>query len=179
MRRRVDDPPLFFYIAGMSDPKIIEFKPRLQPTGAQHGVVCANVTFEIKAFLAQNPVAVCFAAGTGFLMHENPRRVITLDAAVVRNDHLPQGDLPVDVFPGAPDLAILCVAPTDKFDEVEAEIHELMDAGTRHVWILRPRVKMITVHRSRTELAIMGEKEVLTAEDVLPGFQLPAHRIFD
>lgn len=163
----------------MANKKVIAFKPRQPPTGAQHGVVCASISHELKQYLTQNPVAVCFGAGTGFVVHTKPQRIIALDAAVVKNDRIPEGGVPIEPFPGAPDLAVLVVAPTDKFDEVEAEIHELMDAGTRHVWILRPRVRMITVHRSRTELAIMGDKETLTAEDVLPGFQLPVHRVFD
>ena len=165
----------------MSDLKIAEFKPRRTPAGAQHGFVCANVVHELKLYLSQHDLAHCFGAGTGFITNpqSNPPRIVSLDAAIVRNERMPEAALGPDVFPIAPDLAIIVIAPNDKFDEIEADTHDLMDAGTGHVWIMRPRVRMITVHRSRNELTIMGESEFLVAEDVLPGFRVPVRRVFD
>lgn len=162
----------------MADSKLVEFKPRRSPAGAQHGLVCANIVYEFKLYLAQHPIAHCLGAGTGFVTNEKPPRIVSLDAAVVRTDRLPEGGLGPGVVPVAPDVAVIVIAPNDKFDDIEADTHDLIDAGTGHVWIMRPRVRMITVHRSRNELKIMGEKEALTAEDVLPGFSVPVHRIF-
>lgn len=163
----------------MTNDKTPEYKPRQMPYGAQHGVVCANIAHAIKQYLQQNPVAICFGAGTGFLIPARTPRLISLDAAVVRNDHLPPEGVGVDVFDGAPDLAIIVIAPTDKFNDIESDIEVLMDAGCKHVWILRPRVRMVTVHRAQRQIAIVGESEELRAEDVLPGFGVPAQRIFD
>lgn len=162
----------------MSD-DILPFKRRQPPTGAQHGLVCANMVYELKRYLLEHPIGVCFGAGTGFMVPTAPPRMVVLDAAIVRKENMPEDGLGADAFPGAPDLAVLVIAPTDKFDEVEADIHDLMNAGTSHVWILRPRVRMVTVHRSHNDIAIMGATETLTAEDVLPGFHLPVSRLFD
>lgn len=163
----------------MSDSTLVEFKPRRTPAGAQHGLVCANIVYELKLYLAQHQLAQCFGAGTGFMTSVAPQRVVSLDAAIVRTERIQDGALGPSVFPGAPDLAVIVIAPNDKFDDIEADTHDLMDAGTAHVWILRPRVRMITVHRSHNDLAIMGESEFLVAEDVLPGFRVPVHRVFD
>ena len=163
----------------MPDSKLVEFKPRRTPAGAQHGLVCANIVYEFKCFVAEHPIAHCLGAGTGFVTHEAPLRIVSLDAAVIRHDRAPAGGLGPDVVPVAPDIAVIVIAPNDRFDDIEADTHDLMDAGTGHVWILRPRVRMITVHRSRNDLTILGEKETLVAEDVLPGFRVPIHRIFD
>ena len=163
----------------MPDSKLVEFKPRRTPAGAQHGLVCANIVYEFKRYLEQHPLAYCLGAGTGFLTNPAPPRIVSLDAAVVRTDRVPDGALGPDVFPVAPDVAVIVIAPNDKFDDIEADTHDLMDAGTGHVWIMRPRVRMITVHRSRNELSILGEKEFLVAEDVLPGFRVPVQRVFD
>ena len=163
----------------MTDSKLVEFKPRRTPAGAQHGLVCANIVFEFKQYLAQHDIGICLGAGTGFQTSTSAARVVSLDAAVVRRERIPEGALGPDVFPIAPDLAVIVIAPNDKFDDIEADTHDLMDAGTGHVWIMRPRVRMITVHRSRNELTILGEKESLVAEDVLPGFHVPVHRVFD
>lgn len=154
---------------------MIDFKPRQTPTGAQHGIVCANIAFEIKNYLEQNPVGRCFGAGTGFFLEKTG--LITLDAAFVRNDRFAEG-VGLGEMRGAPDVAIIVIAPTDKFDEIEAHAQALMNAGSRHVWLIRPRVRMVTVHHAKTDLAITGESEALTAEDVMPGFRLEVKRLF-
>lgn len=158
---------------------VIPFRQRHPPTGAQHGLVCANIVYELKRYLLDHPIGICFGAGTGFMVHSSPPRVVALDAAIVRKERMPEDGVGLDALAGAPDLAVLVIAPTDKFDDVEADIHELMNAGTSHVWILRPRVRMVTVHRSHNDIAIMGETETLVAEDILPGLHLPVHRLFD
>ncbi|MGQ0816025.1 MAG: Uma2 family endonuclease [Gemmatimonadota bacterium] len=163
----------------MTNGNIIDFKPRQPVHGAQHGFVCANIAYELKQYIADNPIGLCFGSGTGFLVSVSPPRIVALDAAFVRGERMPEGGLPLTPFAGAPDLAVIVIAPTDKFDEIEADVHDMIDAGTAHVWIMRPRVRMITVHRSRNELAILGETEALTAEDVLPGFSVPVKRVFD
>jgi Uma2 family endonuclease len=163
----------------MADSKYLDFKPRRTPAGAQHGLVSANIVYELKLYLAQHELGQCFGAGTGFITSTSPARVVSLDAAVVRNDRIKEGSIGADVFSGAPDLAVIVIAPNDKFDEIESDTHDLMAAGTGHVWIMRPRVRMITVHRSLNDLQIMGESEFLTAEDILPGFRVPVARVFD
>jgi Uma2 family endonuclease len=147
--------------------------------GAEHGIICANIAYELKQYLTHYPVGVCFGAGTGFVVDAATGRTVVLDAAFVRTERVPAGGLPVSVFQGAPDLAVIVVSPTDKFDEVEADVHDLLAAGCSHVWILRPRVRMVTVQRPRNDLAIVGGNESLTAQDVLPSFELPLPRLFD
>lgn len=147
--------------------------------GAEHGVVCANIVQQLKNFLDQHPIGRCFAPGTAFVLRDEPQLIATPDVAVVRNEVIPSDGIPVGPFPGAPDVAIIVVSPTDKFDEISARVTEYFEAGTRRVWIVRPRVKMVTIHRSVQDVQIIAETQVLNGGDVLPGLEIPLAKIFD
>ena len=46
-------------------------------------------------------------------------------------------------------------------------------------WIVRPRVRMVTDHRSVQDVQIIAETQSLNASDVLPGLQIPLAKIFE
>ena len=145
--------------------------------GAEHGIVCANLVYQIQQYLEQHPIARCFAPGTGFLLREDPQLVRTPDVAIVRNEHMP-AEVPTGYFPGAPDVAVIVVSPNDKFDEVAARVRDYFDADARRVWIVRPRVKMVTVHRSEQDVEIIAATQALNGGDILPGLEIPLARVF-
>jgi Uma2 family endonuclease len=147
--------------------------------GAEHGAVCANIVHQIKSFLDQHALARVFAPGTAFLLREDPPLLATPDVAIVRNELIPGEGVPIGPFPGAPDVAVIVVSPTDKFDEISARVTEYFDAGTRRVWIVRPRVKMVTIHRTVQDVQIIAQTQVLNGSDVLPGLEIPLAKIFE
>ena len=147
--------------------------------GAEHGIVCANLVHQIKNYLEQHPIARCFGPGTGFQLKHEPELVRTPDVAIVRNEHMPKDGLPVGYFPGAPDVAVIVVSPNDKFDEISARVRDYFDAGSRRVWIVRPRVKMVTVHRSEQDVEIIAETQAVSGSDILPGLEIPLAKLFE
>lgn len=145
--------------------------------GAEHGIVCANLVYHIRQHLEQHPIARCFGPGTGFLLRDDVVR--TPDVAIVRNERMPGDGLPTGYFPGAPDIAVIVVSPNDKFDEVSARVRDYFDAGARRVWIVRPRVKMITVHRSEQDVEIIAATQNVSGGDIVPGLEIPLAKLFD
>jgi Uma2 family endonuclease len=146
--------------------------------GAEHGIVCANIVYQLKKYLEQHPVAHCFAPGTGFVLEGSAEVVRTPDVALVRNEHMPNDGIPTGYFPGTPDLAIIVVSPNDKFDEIAQRVRDYFDAGSRRVWIVRPRVKMVTIHRSEQDVQIIAETQTLNGGDILPGLEIPLTKLF-
>jgi Uma2 family endonuclease len=112
------------------------------------------------------------------LLQESPEIVRTPDVALVRNEHMPGDGMPTGHFPGPPDLAVIVVSPNDKFDEIAQRVRDYFDAGSKRVWIVRPRVKMVTIHRSEQDVQIIAETQTLNAGDVLPGLEIPLAKLF-
>nr|WP_296760363.1 Uma2 family endonuclease [Roseiflexus sp.] len=77
-----------------------------------------------------------------------------------------------------PDLAVEVVSPHDTAEEVEAKVLDYLEAGTRMVWIVRPRTRTVTVYRSLREVQVLRPGDTLEGGDVLPGFAVPVGAIF-
>lgn len=70
------------------------------------------------------------------------------------------------------------VSPSNTMAQVHDRVCDLLDAGTRTVWILEPRRRAVTVYRSRDDIRLLTEQEELGGGDVLPGFRVPVAELF-
>jgi Uma2 family endonuclease len=82
-----------------------------------------------------------------------------------------------------PALVVEVVSPGDTAEEVQEKVHEHLGAGVRLVWVVYPSTRTLRVHRPRSATAGSGsdlsEDDVITGEDVLPGFSCPVGEFFD
>lgn len=143
------------------------------------GVVGQILARELSEFVSGNDLGVLVSAGTGFQIARQPDTVLAPDVGFVARDRLP-ADLStlIGFFPGAPDLAVEVVSPGDTYNEVETKVARYLDAGTQLVWVVRPRLKRVEVHRADGTGALLSVGETLNGESVVPGFRLPIARIF-
>ncbi len=81
-------------------------------------------------------------------------------------------------WPGAPDLAVEVISPSDTYAEVEAKVLDWLRAGTLMVVVVNPRHRTVTVYRSMTDIAILTQSDVLDGNDVVPGWILPVDELF-
>jgi Uma2 family endonuclease len=81
-------------------------------------------------------------------------------------------------FPGAPDLAVEVLSPDDRASDVLAKVQDFLDAGCARIWVVDPRTHSVTVYRSLSEIAVLREADVLTDDELLPGFSLSVAQIF-
>lgn len=151
---------------------------RMPPTGGEHGKISLSLGAMIAWHVRQHKLGVAFAAETGFLLATNPDTVRAPDASFVCQDRIPAGGIPKSYFPGAPDLAVEVVSPSDIYGEVEEKVLEWLDAGTRMVVVVNPRKRTVTVYRSQTDITILRETDVLSGGDVLPGFSCQIADLF-
>lgn len=145
---------------------------------AQHGKVAMNAALALIAFVRANHLGTGFAAGTGFKIASNPDTVRAPDLAFVAKASVDAvGDV-TGYWPGAPDLAIEVLSPSDRFSDVEEKVFEWLDAGTKLVLVVNPRMRTVTAYRSRSSIRVYAENESLDASDVVPGWILTVARVF-
>ncbi len=119
-----------------------------------------------------------YAAETGFKLASNPDHVRAPDAAFVGRERVAAVGDAEGFWPGAPDLAVEVVSPSDTFADVEEKVFDWLDAGTRAVVVVNPKKRSVTLYRSVSEVRILGETESLSVEDVVPGWSLPVRDLF-
>ena len=85
-----------------------------------------------------------------------------------------------------PDLAIEIHSPGDlasrnRREEAQARIRNYQAAGVPVVWAIDPRHKQIEIYEpsSSQPIAILTIGDILTAPEIIPGFQIPVAALFE
>lgn len=102
------------------------------------------------------------------LFPDRPNWLRRPDGAFVRAENVPQAD--VSYLTVAPDLVVEVVSPTDHAQEVRSKAVEWLAAGVRLVWVVFPATREVQVSRAGGRTEIFGPVDVISGEDVLPGF---------
>jgi Uma2 family endonuclease len=150
----------------------------MPPAGYEHGEIAATIGALLHNFVRQRNLGKSYAAETGFTLARDPDTVRAPDAAFVAADRVAQQRRRAGFFDGPPDLAVEIVSPDDTDEDMEAKVLDYLRAGTRMVWVARPRTRTITVYRSLTNIRLLTENDSLEGEDILPGFSINVKDIF-
>jgi Uma2 family endonuclease len=119
-----------------------------------------------------------YAAETGFQLAQDPDTVRAPDVAFVSRQRLAAVEETEGYWPGAPDVAVEVISPSDRYTDVEDKVVEWLEAGSRMVIVVNPRQRAVTVYHSRTDIIRLTEEDTLEGGDVVPGWQLPIREVF-
>ncbi|MFN0121711.1 MAG: Uma2 family endonuclease [Blastocatellia bacterium] len=142
------------------------------------GIVTMRITWRLASHVERHTLGVTLATGTGFHLGSNPDTVLAPEIAFVRQARVQANGLPEGFWPGPPDLAVLVVSPNDSYREISDKVAEWLSAGTKEVWVVNPKRKTLTIHRSMTEALTLGASDELDGGQLLPGFRLRIEKIF-
>ncbi len=150
----------------------------MEPPGAMHGVVAARMGALLSAHVMRHGLGETFSAETGFHIRADPDTVRAPDASFVTRERIDATGIPAGYWPGAPDLAIEVVSPSDRGPQVEAKALDWIAAGCRAVVVVDPVTRSAVIYRSGAPAGRLGESEVLDLDDVVPGFAPPLAELF-
>jgi Uma2 family endonuclease len=114
---------------------------------------------------------------TGVVLSEEPATVRGPDLCFVAAERLP-GYPNDDYLRVAPDLVAEVLSPSDSRAAMAAKVVEYLLGGVMVVLVVDPRARTVAVHRAGRQPERLHGDDVLTCDDVLPGFQLPLPRLF-
>lgn len=147
------------------------------PAGPVHGSVGSRIDRRIGSFVEAHQLGEVLVGDVGFKLGEHTVRAP--DVAFLTRDRLCETPMPVRGFyPGAPDLAVEVLSPDDSAGELLRKATRFIEAGTRLVWIVDPRRRVVTIIRRSGPIALVGEEGTLDGEDVLPGFRCKVVELF-
>jgi len=81
-------------------------------------------------------------------------------------------------WPGAPDLGVEVISPSDLYTEVDEKVAMWLERGARMVLVVNPRRRTIAVHRPGGQVRLLAESDEIDGEDVVPGWKLPVRALF-
>ena len=151
---------------------------KMAPAGREHGVLAMRIGWRLAQHVEANDLGEVLAAETGFKLASDPDTVRAPDVAFVRQERVAEAGDARGFWPGAPDLAVEVVSPGDTYTEVEDKVLDWLDSGTLMVAVVNPRQRTVTIYRSRTDIVILTQNDILDCKDVVPGWSLPIQELF-
>jgi Uma2 family endonuclease len=115
----------------------------------------------------------------GFQLTSDPDTVRAAAVSFIRPERIPVGEDRWGYVHGAPDLAVEIVSPEGRRGEVDERVGEWLEYGARLVFVVNPRRQTVAVHRPGQTVSILGIDDVLSGEDVVPGWTIPIRDLFD
>jgi Uma2 family endonuclease len=152
---------------------------KMAPTGDEHAAIVPNISSPLHQYVKANKLGVVYSGEPGYIIATNPDTVRAPDVAFVRQERIEAtGGLIKTYRPGAPDLAVEVISPNDLYTEVEEKVEEWLLAGTRLVWVVDPRRRIITVHQPDHPPIKLTIADQLDGGDVVPGWTFPVREVF-
>ena len=158
--------------------ELVEGKLQIMPPSGQvHAKVVSRIDRKIGNWVEANEAGETYSEGAFRLA---PQLIQAPDVGVVVTSRVPQDIDPKDTgpFPGAPDLAVEVLSAASSYGVIADRIEKYFQFGTRLIWVVIPYHRRIEVHRADGTVQRLGDDDVLSGEDVIPGFEIPVRELW-
>jgi Uma2 family endonuclease len=146
--------------------------------GVEHGGIVITLGTILANFIHTRQLGRV-VSDSGFILAEAPPTVRAPDIAFIAAARIPPSGLPARYFPGAPDLAVEVVSPSNSPKEIQAKVDDYLSAGTLAVWVVEPRTRTVVVHEAGQSPRTLGAEDDLSCAGVLPEFVVRVGEIFE
>lgn len=141
-------------------------------TSSRPAIVAMNVGAEIRQFARRHDLGVTGGADWAFVLATDPDTVRIPDVGFVTKARIPATGIPAGFWPGAPNLAVEVLSPSNVRAAIFKKVGEYLGSGAGLVWVLDPERRSAEVYRPDAPPLVVGADGELSGEDVLPGFTL-------
>lgn len=145
--------------------------------GWQESLLAGVLLHWLHSYLDRNPKGV--ATGPDGMTRLFGDTVRGPDVAFVSWERLPQGKLPSAPIPDlVPNFVIEVLSASNTYAEMSRKRREYFHAGVELLWMVHPRERTITVYENALDAVVIHEGQSLSADRVLPGFQVDTTALF-
>jgi Uma2 family endonuclease len=155
--------------------ELVHGKVIMSPAGFEHGNLGTRLGAALLEHADGHGLGAVVDSSTGFRLPGGDVR--SPDVAFVAAERL-AGRRVTGFFPGAPDLAVEIISPSDLPSEMADKIHQYFAAGTQLVWVVDPLRQTVTVHGTSGAPHVLTSGDAIDGGDVLPGFRYPVSKLF-
>ncbi|MYC07898.1 MAG: Uma2 family endonuclease [Chloroflexi bacterium] len=152
---------------------------QIMGTGLEHAYIADNCYGSIRDYVMGANLGRVFSSQLSYILARDPDTVRIPDLGFIRRERLETVGVIQGYFPGAPDLAIEVISPSNSYSDVAEKVFDYLVAGTLMVIVLEPRTHTVSVHRSPTDIVALTEADTLDGGDVVPGWRMAVSEIFE
>lgn len=148
----------------------------MPPPGGRHGVCCLKIGRRIGNYVDEHNLGTTASNDTGFITERDPDSVLGPDICFWGRERLPE--VPEGYIEIAPDLVVEVISPSDRYARIQNKVNEYLEKGVRLIWVMDPEDRSAAVLRGGQKMKVLSENDMLTGEDVLPGFSCRVGDLF-
>jgi Uma2 family endonuclease len=147
------------------------------PTGDEHGDVEAELLTRLRVYSKETQRGRAVGGEVGIYIRRNPDTVRAADVIFIskERDLRPRAK---GYFEIVPELAVEVLSPDDRMSRLREKLRDYFSAGVQVVWVVDPALRRVLVHRSLTDVTVLNDREILTDEELLPGFSVAVAELF-
>jgi Uma2 family endonuclease len=138
-----------------------------------HASIQLIIGGELYIYLKKNPLGKAFTEAHFKLWPDRNKEARIPDVSFIIKERLPKDWLHYPTM--APDLAVEILSPTDSFEATMEKVDEYLRQGAQIVWVVITSTREVLVCTAEGKHTV---RDVLTAPNLLPGFELPVKTIF-
>jgi Uma2 family endonuclease len=149
--------------------------------GFMHALVIKRLYDLLNPFVNSQRLGYVFSDGLSYFLDT--------DSMSVRHSRIPDlsfiraGRIPKDYdlsrpFPGAPDLAVEVVSPTEPGTEIEEKLEDLLRYGAKQAWVIYPERRSMLQHFPDGRAHRYVSEDVIDVDALLPGLVLKLADLF-
>lgn len=151
----------------------------MSPTGSETGNWNSEFNTELGVWNRKNQLGKTFDSSAGFKLPNGatygpdaawmPREKWNSISAAEKRKFAPL----------VPDFIMELRSPSDRLEPIQDKIAEFMECGCRLAWLIDPEAQQTTVYRADGSETTVPFEEMLSGEDVLPGFSVNLTNLFE
>lgn len=142
-----------------------------------HGLIEVRLGSRLFTYADSNGRGLVLGGEVGLWTRRNPDTVRGADLVFISRERYASRN-PKGILDVAPELVIEILSPDDRRGEVMEKLEDYFAMGVDVVWLVDPGHRYVLAYRSLREVERFEEWDVLTEEEILPGFSLPVAEIF-
>jgi Uma2 family endonuclease len=145
----------------------------------EHENICTRLLTALENFNQKRSLGVVLGSSAGCWMKN--RNCRAPDISFIPKERLIRLGFKFSTrkfFPGAPDLAVEVLSPSNTRAEMDERLKDFFASGTQIAWIINPVEEYAEVCHSLTDRQLLGPGANLDGEHLLPGFLMPVIDLF-
>lgn len=150
----------------------------MPPTGGETG----NRNFELDGQLwwwnRQHRLGKAFDSSTGFRLPNSATRSPDVAWITIERWEALTPTQRRKFLPLCPDFAIELVSATDDVEDTQKKMQEYIENGLRLGWLINPKTRTVEIYRQNQAVEVLQAPQILSGEEVLPGFSLDLQPIW-
>ena len=140
----------------------------MSPSGYESDEVAAEVTRVIGNWVKPQRLGRVTGSSAGFELPNSDVRAP--DVSFVLAERLRRA--PRSFAELAPDLMVEVKSPNDSLKSLREKIQDFLSQGTKVGILINPEKHRVEIYRSGEDAIVLGDGDILTIPDLLPGFEV-------